>query len=99
MSSTSNRRRTTFLCENKIQSLLEDDEWTISDSKMEYSQSDPDDDNKAMLLLLLITQTPPRDEGMAQDHGAPESGQLPRAWILGRRGTESRQRVSGAKSP
>ena len=36
---------------------------------------------------------------MVGDHGAPEAGQLPRAWTRGRRETESRQRVSGAKSP
>ena len=35
---------------------------------------------------------------MAEDHGAPEAGQLPRVWTRGRRETESRQRVSGAKS-
>ena len=36
---------------------------------------------------------------MAEDHGAPEVGQLSRVWTRGRRETESRQRVSGAKSP
>ena len=36
---------------------------------------------------------------MAEDFGAPEAGQLPRVWTRGRRETESRQRVSGAKSP
>ena len=30
---------------------------------------------------------------MAEDHGAPEAGQLLRAWTRGRRETESRQRV------
>ena len=30
---------------------------------------------------------------MAEDHGAPEAGQLPTAWTRGRRETESRQRV------
>ena len=35
---------------------------------------------------------------MAEDHGAPEAGQLPRVWARGRSETESRQRVSGAKS-
>ena len=35
---------------------------------------------------------------MAEDHGAPEARQLPRAWTIGRKETESRQRVSGAKS-
>ena len=36
---------------------------------------------------------------MAEDHGAPEAEQLPRAWPRNCRETESRQRVSGAKSP
>ena len=37
---------------------------------------------------------------MAEDHEAPEAGQLPRAWTRGRRKREreSRQRASGAKS-
>ena len=34
-----------------------------------------------MLLLLLITRPLPRDGGMAEDHGAPEAGQLPRVDI------------------
>ena len=54
---------------------------------------------QSKLLLLLFTRPLPRDRGMAEDHGAPESGQLPRAWTRGRKETESRQRVSGAKSP
>ena len=36
---------------------------------------------------------------MVEDHGAPEAGQLPRVWTRGRRETDCRQRVSGAKSP
>ena len=36
---------------------------------------------------------------MAEDHGAPEAGQLPRVWTRGRKGTESRQRVSGPVTP
>ena len=51
------------------------------------------------MLLLLVTQPFPRDGGMAEDHEAPEAGQLSRVWTRGRRETESRQRVSGAKSP
>ena len=50
-------------------------------------------------LLLLITRPLPRDGGMAEDHGAPEAEQLSRVWTRGHRETESRQRVSGAKSP
>ena len=49
-------------------------------------------------LLLLITQPLPRDGGMAEYRKVPEAGQHPRAWTRGRRETESRQRVSGAKS-
>ena len=51
------------------------------------------------LLLLLITRPLPRDGGMAEDHRAPEAGQLSRVWTRGRRETESRLRVSSAKSP
>ena len=51
------------------------------------------------LLLLLFTRPLPRDGGMAEDHGAPEAGQLPRVWTRGHKETKSRQRVSGAKSP
>ena len=36
---------------------------------------------------------------MAEDHGAPEAGQLPRVWTRGRREIDGRQRLSGAKSP
>ena len=36
---------------------------------------------------------------MAEDHGAPEAGQLLRVWTRGRKVIESRQRVTGAKSP
>ena len=49
--------------------------------------------------FLLVTQPLPRNGGMAEDHGAPEAGQLPRVWTRSRKETESRQRVSGAKSP
>ena len=52
-----------------------------------------------LLLLLLITRPFPRDGGMAEDHGAPEAGQLSRVWTRGRTETDSHQRVSGAKSP
>ena len=52
-----------------------------------------------MLLLLLVTQPLSRDGGITGDHGAPEAGQLPKVLTRGRRETESRQRVSGAKRP
>ena len=50
-------------------------------------------------LLLLFTRPLPRDGGMAEDHGAPEAGQLPRVWTRGRTETENCRRVSGATSP
>ena len=50
-------------------------------------------------VVVVVTQPLPRDGGMAEDHGAPEAGQLPRVWIRGRKETESCQRASGAKSP
>ena len=50
-------------------------------------------------FLLLFTRPLSRDGGMAEDHGAPEVGQLPRVWTRGRTETESRQRVNGTKSP
>ena len=50
-------------------------------------------------LLLLFTRPLPRDGGMTEDHGAPEAEQLPGVWTRGRKEIESRQRVSGAKSP
>ena len=53
----------------------------------------------SLLLFLLFTRPFPRDGGMAEDHGAPEAEQLPRVWTRGRREIDSRQRVSGVKSP
>ena len=52
-----------------------------------------------LLLLLLFTRPLPRDGGMAEDHEAPEAEQLPRVRTRGRREIDSRQRVSGSKSP
>ena len=49
--------------------------------------------------VVVVTPPLPRDGGMAEDHGAPEAGQLRRDWTSGRKGTVSRQRASGAKSP
>ena len=49
-------------------------------------------------MLLLFTLPLPRDGGMAEDHGAPKAGKLPRVWTGGRTETESRQRVSGVMS-
>ena len=50
-------------------------------------------------VMLLVTRPLPRDGGVAEDHGAPEAGQLSRVWTRDHKETESRQRVSGAKSP
>ena len=38
-------------------------------------------------LLLLFTRPLPRDGGMAEDHGAPEAGQLLRVWTRGSKET------------
>ena len=46
---------------------------------------------------VVLTPPLPRDGGMAEDHGAPETGQLSRAWTRSNRETESRQRASSAK--
>ena len=35
---------------------------------------------KEQMLLLLVTRPLPRDSVMAEDHGAPEAGQLHRVW-------------------
>ena len=42
-------------------------------------------------MLLLVTRPLPREEGMAEDHGAPEADQIHKVWTRGRRETESRQ--------
>ena len=43
-------------------------------------------------MLLLFTRPLPRDGGMAEDHGAPEAGQLPRVWTRGHKETKSERR-------
>ena len=36
---------------------------------------------KVLLTFVVVVIRPiPRDGGMAEDHGAPEAGQLPKAW-------------------
>ena len=51
------------------------------------------------MKMLLVTRPLPRNGGMEGDHGAPEAEQLHKVWTRGRKETESRQRVSGVKSP
>ena len=51
-----------------------------------------------LLFLLLVTRPLPRDGCMAENHRAPEAKQLPRVWTTGCKETESRQRVSYAKT-
>ena len=63
--------------------------------------------NKSIVLIFIVKvqnlyccccyPTPSKGQGMSEEHGAPEAGQLPRAWIRGRRKTESRQRTSSAE--
>ena len=55
--------------------------------------------NSPFVVVVVVTQTLPRYGAMAEDHGAPEAGQLTTAWTRGRKETESRQRESGAMSP
>ena len=55
---------------------------------------------KALLIRLVVATRPfSRDGDMAENHEAPETGQLFRAWTRGRRKSERCQRASGAKSP
>ena len=51
-----------------------------------------------VVAVVVVARPLPRIGGMAEDHGSPEAGQLPRVWTKGRKVTESRQKVSGAKS-
>ena len=55
--------------------------------------------NHSFLIVIAVIQSLPIDGGMVEDHGVPEAVQLSRAWIRGRKETESRQTASGAKSP
>ena len=50
-------------------------------------------------MVVVVTRPLPRDGGMANNHGAPEAGQLSRVLTRGRKETESRRRASGAKTP
>ena len=52
-----------------------------------------------VVVVVVAYSTLPRDGGMAENHGAPETGQLLRACARGRRETESRQRASGVENP
>ena len=58
-----------------------------------------EDRERNSALYVVVTRQLPRDGGMAEDHGAPEAGQFSRAWVRGRKETESRQTAGGAKSP
>ena len=42
------------------------------------------------IVAVVVTRALPKDGGMAEDHGAPEAGQFPRAWTSRR----ERQRVA-----
>ena len=54
--------------------------------------------NVGFVRAVVVTQPLSKNGGMAEDHGPPETGQLPRTWTKDRRETKSRQRASGAKS-
>ena len=49
-------------------------------------------------VVFVVTRPFSRDEDMAEDHEAPEDGQLPRVWTRGGGEAESGQRVSGTKN-
>ena len=53
---------------------------------------------KLKFFVVVVTRPLARDGVVAKDHEASETGQLPKAWIRGRRQTKSRQRASGARS-
>ena len=73
---------------NALSKQMDTAAWLCNQSFLQYA---------VVELLLLVTRPLPRDGGMADGHGAPEAGQLPRVWTRGRTETESRQRVSGAR--
>ena len=50
-------------------------------------------------VVVVVTRPLPRDGGIAEDHGAPESWQLLRAWTRDRKETDSHQKVSNTRSP
>ena len=43
-----------------------------------------------VIVVVGVYPTPSRYGGMAEDHGAPEAGKLPRIWTRGCKETESR---------
>ena len=61
-------------------------------------QSNKNQLNVSYLKVVVVTRLLPRDEGMAEDHGAPEAGQLSWAWTRDCTEIESRQKASDAKS-
>ena len=54
-------------------------------------------DVSSHFVVVVGYPTPSEGWGMAEDHGAPEAGQLPRVWTRGRRGTKLPKRM--AQSP
>ena len=42
-------------------------------------------------VVVAATRLLPRDDGMAEDYGAPEAEQLPEAWTRGQRDRKSPQ--------
>ena len=34
----------------------------------------------AVVVVAVVTRSLPRDGAMAEDHGAPETGRLPKTW-------------------
>ena len=79
--------------------LLCDVEAILSYSEAPICSSSSAEVCAVLRALVVVTRPLPRDGGFAEDHGVPEAGQLPKAWTIGRKETESCQRASGAESP
>ena len=50
-----------------------------------YSDKSEASETCKAVVVVVVTQPLSRDGGMAEEHGAPEAGQLPKAWIRGRK--------------
>ena len=53
----------------------------------------------SIIVVVVVVRPLLRSGDMTENHEAPEAGKPFKAWTRSHRETESRQRVSGAKSP
>ena len=49
------------------------------------------------VVVVVATRLLPRDGSIAEDHGAPEAGKIPKAWSRDRKETESPQKAKAQK--